>query len=86
MAEKVLYQSPNYRPERIVDRYLHIDLGTGKPVISEVGENRLTYRSYELPESEFTRYSMAISDAEKIKTHFPYSVKLEANQEEQSSG
>lgn len=75
---KILYQSPNYRPERVERKYLHIDLRAGCPVVCETGgPHNYILRSYELPTEDFPRYSQAIADAEKCKWLFPYDVDLQ---------
>jgi hypothetical protein len=74
---KILYQSPNYDPAIITHRYLHIDLRSGRPVVSETvktAKTNYTYRSYELPEAEWPHYAKAIAEAEKLKGCFPYQV------------
>ncbi len=74
---KILYQSPNYDPDKITNRYLRIDIGSGKPVVSETikrPKTNYTQRSYELPEEEWPRYSKAIADANKIKRCWPNEV------------
>ena len=78
----VIYQSTNYRPEIITNRYLHIDLNTLKPIVSETVKTKktnYTYREYELPERDYPRYSQAIEEAERIKLLFPYEVELKEN-------
>ncbi|MBE6906141.1 MAG: hypothetical protein E7476_07730 [Ruminococcaceae bacterium] len=75
---KILYQSPNYRPETITNRYLYIS-HTGKAIVSETVKTEHTnyeYRKYELPASEYPRYSHAIKEAQKIKYQFPYEVEF----------
>ena len=79
---KILYQSPNYKPEMITNRYLHIDLRSGIPVVDETVKTKktnYTYRKYELPEEDYPRFSQAIDEAEKIKYCFPYDVELKEN-------
>lgn len=76
---KIHYLSPNYRPEIITNRYLHIDLGTGKPVVAETVKTRktnYTYRSYELPAEDYPRFSQAVTAAERRKHFFPNEVEL----------
>lgn len=74
---KVLYQSQNYRPERVDRRYLHIDRSTGRAVIVETGGPRnYTMRAYELPEADYARYSQAITEAQQRRGLFPYEVEL----------
>ncbi len=71
---KILYQSPNYDPDKITNRYLRIDIGNGKPIVSETikqPHTNYTYRSYELPEEDWPRYSKAITKAKEIMHHFP---------------
>jgi hypothetical protein len=78
----IKYQSPNYKPEAITDRYLHIDLQTNKPVVEETiktSKTNYTYKSYELPEELYNAYSECIAEAEKIKTMFPYCVTFKEN-------
>ena len=78
----VIYQSPYYKPDIITDRYLHIDIRSGKPVVNETvktPKTNYTYRSYELPEDMYTDYSNCIADAEKIKRQFPYEIELKKN-------
>lgn len=76
---KILYQSPNYKPENVTEKYLYISLESGKPVIDETQKTtktNYTIRKYELPESEYIRYSKCIAEAEDIKMKFPYHVIL----------
>lgn len=83
----MLYQSPNYKPELITNRYLYISLNSDKPVVEETVKTRhtsYTYRQYELPETEYTRYSNAIAEARKRKMLFPFEVELEANNDERA--
>lgn len=78
----LIYQSPNYKPDMITNRYLHIDLITLKPVVDETVKTKksnYTYRKYELPEEDYARYSQAIAEAERIKLLFPYDVELKEN-------
>nr|WP_319488499.1 hypothetical protein [uncultured Caproiciproducens sp.] len=78
----ILYQSPDYKPEIITNRYLYINLNTLKPIVDETVKTvhtNYTYREYELPESEYPRYSQAIEEAEKMKLCFPYEVELKEN-------
>lgn len=73
----VVYQSPNYKPEIITNRYLHIDLRTNKPIVEETvktNKTNYTYRSYELPEDQRSLYAKCIAEAEKLKGYFPYCV------------
>ena len=77
---KVLYQSLNYRPERIERRYLHIDLHTDRPIVDECGgPHNFIMRSYELLEKDYSRYSQAIAEAQQRKYLFPFSVNLRVN-------
>lgn len=79
---KILYQSPNYKPELITNRYLYISLNSDRPVVDETVKTRHTndtYRQYELPESDYARYSQAISEARKRKMLFPFEVELKEN-------
>lgn len=79
---KILYQSRNYRPDIITNRYLHIDLNTLKPVVNETVKTKKSnyiYREYELPEKDYARYSQVIAEAERIKLLFPYEVELKEN-------
>ncbi len=62
----IIYQSPNYDPAKITNRYLHIDLATGKPVVEEMAGN-YTVRSYELPDEDYYRYGKALDKALKYK-------------------
>ena len=77
----VLYQSPNFKPELITNRYLYIN-NTGLPVVDEsvkTAHTNYTYRKYELPGSEYPRYSQAIEEAQKRRHLFPYEVELKEN-------
>lgn len=79
---KVLYQSPNYRPDIITNRYLYVSLNTGKPVVDETIKTRksnYTYREYELPEEDYPRFSHAIEEAKQRKMLFPFEVELKEN-------
>ena len=70
----IVYQSPNYKPEIITNRYLHIDLRTNKPIVEETvktSKTNYTYRSYELPENQRNLYTRCIAEAEKLKGYFP---------------
>lgn len=81
---KVLYQSQNYRPDTITNRYLYISLNTGKPIVNETVKTKksnYTYRQYELPEEDYPRYSQAIKEAERRKMLFPFEVELRENAE-----
>lgn len=81
---KVLYQSPNYRPEIITNRYLYINLNTGKPVVNETVKTRksnYTYREYELPEADYPHFLQAIEEAKRRKMLFPFEVELRENAE-----
>lgn len=81
---KILYQSRNYRPEIITNRYLYINLNTEKPIVDETVKTKktnYTYRKYELPEEDCPRFSQSIEEAEKIKHCFPYEVELKENAE-----
>jgi hypothetical protein len=76
---RIVYQSPNYNPDAITNRYLHIDLLSDKVIVSETVKTvrtNNTYRSYELPEEEYPRYSKAIAKAQEIKRNFPYEVEF----------
>lgn len=76
---KILYQSPNYDPNKITNQYLHIDLESGKPVISETVKTRrsnYTYRSYELPKQEYAQYADAILKAQDIMHTRPNAVEI----------
>ncbi|MCL2670506.1 MAG: hypothetical protein FWF10_00525 [Clostridiales bacterium] len=76
---KIIYQSHNYDPAAITNWYLHIDLSTGLPVVNETvktAKTNNTYRSYYLPESEWTRHAGAIAKAQKLKGHFPYQIAI----------
>jgi len=78
----VIYQSTNYRPDIITNRYLYIDLDTLKPVVNETvktTKSNYTYRKYELAGEDYARYSQAIEEAERIKLLFPYEVELKEN-------
>lgn len=78
----LIYQSPNYRPDIITNRYLYIDLDTLKPVVNETvktTKSNYTYREYELAKKDYARYSQAIAEAERIKLLFPYEVELKEN-------
>ncbi len=71
---KILYQSPNYDPDKITNRYLRIETKSGKPVVSETikrPKTNYTQRSYELPEEDWPKYSKAIAEAKEIIHHFP---------------
>lgn len=75
----ILYISPNYKPEIITNRYLHIDLQSGKAIVSETVKKKhtnYTYREYELPESDYPRYSKAIQAALDLVHYFPNAVDL----------
>lgn len=79
---KVLYQSPDYKPELITNRYLYISLNSDRPVVDETvktGHTNYTYRQYELPETEYARYSQAITEARKRKMLFPFEVNFKEN-------
>lgn len=80
---KIIYQSLNYNPDAITHRYLYIDRRFGKPVVIETvktEETNYTYRSYELSEDEYPRYSKVIDRAQKIKGCFPCTVELTPNE------
>jgi hypothetical protein len=75
----IKYQSPNYKPERVTNRYLHVDISTDEVIISEtekMTKTNYTIRSYVLPKEEHEQYLKAITEAEKIKMCFPYSVEI----------
>jgi hypothetical protein len=75
----IKYQSSDYKPERVTNKYLHIDISTGNPIISETqktNKTNYTIRSYELSKEECLQYAEAIKEAEKIKLMFPYSVAI----------
>jgi hypothetical protein len=77
---KILYQSSKYSPDKITARYLRIDHTSDKVVIDETGKTKYTnytYRTYELPEAEYPRYSKAIAEARALKGYFPNSVLFE---------
>lgn len=79
---KVIYHSPNYKPEAITNRYLHIDLATNKPIVEETvktSKTNYTHRSYELPEDQYGTYANCIAEAEEIKGKFPCCVDLKEN-------
>lgn len=75
----IRYQSPQYKPELVIYRYLYIEFWTGKVIVDEVNSKKLTVRSYELPESEYNKYSEAISKAEKIQRCYPRCVDMVEN-------
>lgn len=81
VGPKILYQSSDYQPELITNRYLYINKN-GLPVVSETVKTKktnYTYREYELPVSEYPRYSQTIEEAQKRRNLFPYEVELKEN-------
>ncbi len=79
---RIIYQSPNYHPRIITNRYLHIDLNTDIPVVTETvktPKTNYTYRQYELPEKDYPRFSQAIAEAQRRKMRFPFEVELKEN-------
>lgn len=77
---KIIYQSPNYWPDMITNRYLHISPVSGLPIVSETvktPQTNYTYRSYILPKKRYKQFEKVIAEAERIKMEFPNAVELE---------
>jgi hypothetical protein len=75
----IVYQSPNYDPASITNRYLHVEFWSGRVIVEETVKTKrtnYTYRSYELSESDRARYSSAIADAMKIMHRFPNCIEI----------
>lgn len=74
---KEIYKSPNYKPENVTNKYLHVDLSSNDIIIEETqktAKTNYTIRSYILPITEHHKYSKVIAEAQKLKGYFPYCV------------